>query len=215
MRLLATGVIVYLFLQLNQGRAFDPLERLPDPNPKDGGPRLQVAHNSPLPDRLKTHFGQTLRIGALEVTPVKVQRTAADELVLILKVKNISKDQIFSPVSVKFMKASFAASNPIFPYTYLDWSQKKLYGGYPETLEGAEGKEEPFNGEIGPGQDELVRLVTDSRYKADVPRLAASQDELVWRVQMRRGFVDVRGSQVSATAVVGVEFNAGAIETDS
>src|ERR1700738_812024 len=27
--LLATGVIVYLFLQLNQGRAFDPLERLP------------------------------------------------------------------------------------------------------------------------------------------------------------------------------------------
>ena len=36
-----------------------------------------------------------------------------------------------------------------------------------------------------------------------------------WRVQVRRGFVDVRGDQVSATAVVGVEFNARDIDKES
>jgi len=46
-------------------------------------------------------------------------------------------------------------------------------------------------------------------------RLANSREELLWRVQVRRGFVEVRGSQVSATAVVGVEFNTKAIDRES
>jgi hypothetical protein len=37
---------------------------------------------------------------------------------------------------------------------------------------------------------------------------------LVWRVQVRRGLVNVRGSQVSATAVIGVEFSAKDIEKE-
>ena len=76
---------------------------------------------------------------------------------------------------------------------------------------GPAGKEEIFNGEIGPGQEELIRISTGPKYKADIRRIAESRENLVWRVQVRRGFVDVRGVPVSATAVVGVEFNAGAI----
>src|SRR5262249_20699660 len=85
--ILTTAAIIYLLL--SQTRATDPLERLRDPNPKDGGPRFQerAKHDGPLPDKLKTRLGQALRIGALEVTPLKVQLSNGD-LVLHLKMKN-------------------------------------------------------------------------------------------------------------------------------
>lgn len=210
--LLATGVIAYLLI--NQSRPYDPLERLPDPKPKDGGPRLQVAHDSPLPAKLKTRFSQALRIGAVEVTPLKVQATANNELVLNLRLKNISTDQVFNPISFEFMKYVAGALTGNRPYTYLDLGEKKLYGGFPEWLKGPPGKEEPFGGEIAPGQEELIRIVTEPKYKAEVKRLAKSKEDLVWRVQVRRGFVDVRGTLISATAVVGVEFNAASIEKE-
>jgi hypothetical protein len=208
--ILATAVIAYLLI--NHSRPIDPLERLPDPKPKDGGPRLQerVQHDAPLSDKLKTPLRQPLRIGALQVTPVKVQ-TTGNELVLHLKMKNVSTDQVFNPVSQEFMK--HVGESP--PYTYLDWARKKLYGGFAEWLRGPEGKEEPFGGDIGPGQEELVRIVTMPRFKDDVQRITASRDALIWRVQVRRGFVETRGgNQVSATAVVGVAFNAQDIQKE-
>jgi hypothetical protein len=208
--ILATVVIAYLLI--NHGRPVDPLERLPDPKPKDGGPRLQerVRFDAPLTDKLKTGLLQPLWVGALEVTPVKVQR-AGNELVLHLKMKNMSTDQLFNPISQEFMK--YVGESP--PYTYLDWAEKKLFGGFTEWLRGPEGKEEPFGGDIGPGQEELIRVVTMPKYKDDVQRIAASRDALLWRVHVRRGFVETRGgNQVSATAVVGITFNAQDIQKD-
>ena len=213
--LLATGVVVYLLM--NQARAFDPLERLPDPkpNPKDGGPRqLQVAHDLELPSKLRTKLNQTLRIGDVEVTPTKVEMTP-EHLILNLKVKNVSKDLIFNPISDDFLRYAVGSVSAKKPYSFLQWNDKRLYGGFPEWLQGAEGKEEPFGGEIGPGQEELIRIVTQSSYKDEVKPIADSKDNLLWRVQVRRGLVDVRGTKVSATAVVGVEFNARAIQPES
>jgi phage FluMu protein Com len=208
--ILATAAVVYLFSRLNQAKQFDPLERLPDPRPKDGGPRYQerVQHDAPLPDRLKTRLGGSLNIGALEVNPLKVEK-ANDELILHLKMKNVSKNLIFNPISKEFLKTG--AGN--LPYTYLEGGQPKIrvYGGFPEWLKGATGHAGLFGGEIGPGEEELVRIVTP-KSKTDVNRILNSQEPLVWRVQVRRGFVDVGGNPVSATAVVGVEFQAKDIE---
>jgi hypothetical protein len=211
--ILATLVIAYLLVLLNQSRLGDPLERLPDPKPRDGGARFQerVQHDFPLPDKLKTRLQQPVRIGALQVTPVKVQLTAS-ELVLHLRMKNVSADQVFNPISQEFMK--YTGDSP--PYTYLDLGQKKIYGGFPEWLRGPEGKEERFGGDIAPGQEELIRIVTSPKFKDDVKRIANSQATLLWRVQVRRGFVETRaGNQVSATAVVGVEFSAQDIIKES
>ncbi len=86
--------------------------------------------------------------------------------------------------------------------------------GFPNRPRGPAGKEEPFGGEIGPGQEELFRLFTVPQYHDAVKRLLASRETMLWRVQVRRGFVEVHGTPVSATAVVGVEFNAKDIEPD-
>ncbi len=208
--ILATAAVVYLFSRLNQAKQFDPLERLPDPRPKDGGPRNQerVQHDAPLPDKLKTKLSESLTIGALQVHPVKVEKSG-DELILHLKMKNVSKNLVFNPVSKEFLKTA----NGNLSYTYLEGGNPKIriYGGFPEWLKGATGQEVLFGGEIGPGEEELVRIVTP-KSKTDVNRIVNSQEPLVWRVQVRRGFVDVGGSLVSATAVVGVEFQAKDIE---
>jgi hypothetical protein len=214
--LLATGVII--FLLLNQSRPIDPLERLPDPKPKakDGGPRYQerVQHDSPLPAKLKTRLREPLSIGALQITPLKVQWTM-DALVLHLQMKNVSRDQIFNPVCHEFLKDAGPAKNGNRPYTYLDWGQNKIYGGFSEWLKGPDGKEGSFGGDIGPGEREVIRITTVPQYQDEVKRLVQSRDALLWRVQVRRGFVDVRGNPVSATAVVGVEFSALEIDKES
>ena len=99
--IIATAVIVYLVF--NRPQPFDPLERLPDPKPKDGGPREQVKHDSPLPGKLRTRLKQPLIIGSVQVTPLKVERVK-DDLVLNLKMKNLSNDLVFKPISEDFLK---------------------------------------------------------------------------------------------------------------
>ena len=204
--ILATAAVGYLYFLLSQPK-MDPLERLPDPKPKDGGPRYQerVQHDSPLPAKLKTRLREPLSIGALQVTPIKVEKSG-DDLILHLKMKNVSQDLVFNPLSKDFLKPP--AGN--LPYTYLEGGNPKvrIHGGYPEWPSAPQGKAGSFGGEIGPGEEELVRIVTGAAYKEDVKRLVQSRDALLWRVQVRRGFVDVRGNPVSATAVVGVEFQA-------
>jgi phage FluMu protein Com len=82
---LATTAFI-AFLLYNQGRnRFDPLERLPDPKPNEGGPR-QIQHD--LDVKLKTSLQQTVRIGDLEVTPLKVQQTSEGDLTLHMKMRN-------------------------------------------------------------------------------------------------------------------------------
>ncbi|MCI0379327.1 MAG: hypothetical protein L0215_17090 [Gemmataceae bacterium] len=203
--LIATGVIAYLLY--NQSKNYDPLEHLPDPKPKEG-PRQKVAHDSPLSGKLKTRFAQALRIGDVEVTPVKVEAVDDVELVLHLKVRNLSQEYLFHPMSEEFLRY---AKGRELPYTYLDWSQKRIFGGFLQFFK----DDELISGELAPGQTALVKITTVSEFKNDVPKILKSGEDLVWRVQVRRGFVDVRGKQISATAVIGVEFNAKAIQRAS
>jgi hypothetical protein len=55
----------------------------------------------------------------------------------------------------------------------------------------------------------MVATLTTARLEADqLKALKNAGGALLWRVQVRRGFVQVRGRDVSATAVVGIEFPA-------
>jgi hypothetical protein len=105
-------------------------------------------------------------------------------------------------------------SGELRPYSYLDARGNEIFG-FPEWRRGPSGKEEAFGGEIGPGQEELVRIVTYAKYKNDVKQLAESSGPLTWRVQVRRGLVPTRNGKVSATAVIGVQFTGQEIEKQS
>jgi len=67
------------------------------------------------------------------------------------------------------------------------------------------------DGELRPGQEEEIRLTTKEN-KEVIKNIVDSDENLTWRVQLRRGLVDHRGQKVSATAVIGVQFNAKAIK---
>ncbi len=208
---------------LNPRRGFDPLERLPDPK-GEGAPR-RVSPDSALPGKLKTSLKQPIRVGDMEVTPLKVQLNGDGDLVLHLKMTNTSVDQAFSPMHDSFLY--FSEKKPR-PYTYLDGGKRvgKLYGGFLEFFKGPNdqrvgervddqlnNKERELSSIIRPGQDIYIQLTTADKYRdAQVRELLKTAGPLVWRVQFRRGLVSVRDQRLSATAVIGVEFFTRAIE---
>lgn len=188
------------------------LKLLPDTAPQ-GGPRFQVPHNLDLDKDMKTGLGQPIRVGAIEVTPVKVKHTAENDLVLVFRAKNVSSNQVFNPISddyMKFSRASIAAGKP---YTFLERVTKAkekprcIYGGYLEWYKGPPGQEQRFDGEIGPGEEAVIHLISEVDYrKREVGNFVKAKEPLVWRLQVRRGLVHVDGKDVSATTVIGVEF---------
>lgn len=210
--LLATGVIVYLLFFQNK-TSIHPLEFLPDHKPKEGARKVeQIKHDLPLPEHLKTRLAHSIRVGDLEVTPVKVHLTRAGNLVLHLKMRNLSRDTLFNPISDDFLdlpekNAAKGGAN----YTFLDAGSNRRYYGSFADREGPPDIDD-FAGDIGPGQEETIRITTyplnPKTDKAELRRLANSPDPLLWRIQVRRGFVNVRGNSISATTVIGVSFNA-------
>ena len=190
----------------------NPLKALPDPAGK-GGPRLQVKHDYPLDKDMKTGLGKPIQVGAIEVTPLKVKHNSYGDLVLVFKAKNLSSDLVFNPISLDYMKYSKKSLDSGRPYTFLERLSKEklkpIYGGDLEWLKGAPGQERPFDGDIGPGDEAIIQLTTEADYRnREVANVMKSTEKLLWRVQVRRGFVPVDGKQIAATTVIGVEFTA-------
>jgi hypothetical protein len=129
--ILATGVIIYLIVQLNKVKSVSPLEMIPDiygeyekPDRKGAMARpLNMPRGStPLPEHLTVALGKTVRVGDIEVTPEKVERkklriftvpkgatapaepktSNGDALVLTLRVKNHSDDISIYPTDPAF-----------------------------------------------------------------------------------------------------------------
>jgi hypothetical protein len=188
----------------------NPLKNLPDNAPK-GQPRFQVKHDYDLDKDMKTALGQPIRVGAIEVTPLKVKHTADNDLVLVFRAKNLSSNLVFNPTSDDFMKFSRKSLDAGKPYTFLERvSREKLpriYGGFLEWYKGPPGKEKLFDGEIGPGEEALVHLISEGDYrKREVGNFVKAKEPLLWRLQVRRGLVNVDGKDVPVTTVIGVEF---------
>ena len=152
----------------------------------------QVAHTSRLPDKLKTRIAESLPVGDIEVHPVKVLAKPRG------RPGAIPQDaQPFQGVCVpahlrKVPEIQRGQHERLRPYTYLDWSQKRLYGGFLEF--GVLGQDkEGSSGDLA-GKEQVFRLVTLTSYRKDVPKILNSQETLVWRVQVRRGFIQVGGT---------------------
>lgn len=207
--LLTTIYIIWTFLSPSH----DPFQYLRDPG-KDGNPR-RVSPDSPLPGKLKTSLQRPIRVGVLELTPLKVEMNREGDLVLLLKMTNISTDQAFRPVDHSYLLYAETSRKTPRPYSYLDaGAQGKLQGGYLRFLKLPTDKEEDTSkGVIRPGQEVYVELTTLDKYRgAKMKSVMQSARPLVWRVHFRRGLVAVGGRDVSATAVIGVEFSPSAVE---
>jgi hypothetical protein len=214
-----------------------PLEMIPDvegDNPgatrvkkKVSGVNFHGRQERELPDRLRTTLQQPIRIGDLEVTPVSVQfRTiefiirdkdpVASEtpcLVLNLHLKNVSKGVAFHPLDPYFVrrwKEIKGESKSGMPFTYLIVGKERFYGG-PISVAEREERQETIKGqrlgrELKPG-DEMDTFICSSPEDPVKEAVEANTQPMLWRVQVRRGFVETpnRGER-PASAVIGVEF---------
>ncbi|MFO0964778.1 MAG: hypothetical protein U0793_04205 [Gemmataceae bacterium] len=158
-----------------------------------------------MPVSLITGLNKPLIVGDIEFTALEVHKTLAGSLALRFRVKNLSKDYAFVPISKAFLDMST-------PYTFLHTrdikSGPRLYGGF---LEYQTRKGEPnlkSSGEILPGAEEMVQITTMKKMPdTAVKDILGAREKLIWRVQLRRGLIEFGDKAYSATAVVGVEFN--------
>jgi hypothetical protein len=230
--IVSTIAVVVLLAQRFSASPADPLERMLDiqEREKEAPRRIkqkqeleQIKHDLPLPDKLKTALGQTLRVGVLEVRPFQVGRTEEGDLLLALTVKNVSPDQEFCPISARYLEFERDSLTALKPFTYLQFGATRVYGGDLRwTKVGPEkGGKGPFDpdlwsdlgdrkvdGLLRPGQSLTAVLLTDATDRKKLTAVGDFPGALWWRVQVRRGLERVRGREISTTAVVGVQFRA-------
>ncbi len=229
--LLMTAIAGYLYFNPRSTTAgTSPLEMLPDEGLNPGVRRVlhgkrSAAEEAALPDRLRVCLGQLLRVGDLEVTPLEVAlrpvsiHTAnfipSQERALVLKLhlKNVSTLVAFHPVD-PFFDRSWKPDDPNGkPYTRLEVGGQGFFGG-PIDWENALPRrdnprqfipEQHQDRELRPGQ-EMDTIVCTNPHDPVEKALASYHGPLLWRVQLRRGLVEVRNHDASATAVIGVAF---------
>jgi len=228
--ILTTIALAILFLR---PQPWDPFELLPDREGDLKGAKHQqqtaviydrVQPERSVPDKLKVDLGGTIRIGDVEITPQKVELrrvefrrpgvapepASDDSLVLHLLFQNISQDVVFSPTDPFFDRSWKGIVSGKKPYTGLNIGQECLWGGAlswragqrPEERDSIAGQQYKM---LQPGEQLATLVCTDPQ--EHVGRLLANyRGDLVWRVQVRRGLVQVRDREYPATAVIGVQF---------
>jgi hypothetical protein len=256
---LATGVIVFLIMQVQQARSynrrFNPFEKVPDVSGDNPGGRKILNYSSslvrdPLPPHLVTELGKPLTIGSLEVTPLRVERKRVavlvenfvkpepcqhDSLVLHLRLKNISNDEVFVPLDNYFDRHYSMTTGGLPPLTNLlavdTRPPLRFYGGpapwFPpgskNRRQWVEGRNITRQDALKPGEEAETFLCTDGE-DPRMPLLIDGVNEeglkvrepyrgkFLWRIQVRRGAVQILGKEYWACAVIGVAFSAETID---
>jgi hypothetical protein len=156
---IATLLAAWFGYQYFDLRSKHPLESVPDIigeyDPAKRNPHKQTSERTirmpspdqPLPDKLKVRLGNTLRIGDLEVTPLRVdegpfQYTTVFEsgatetkpapssaLSLQVRLKNLSSDVVFHPTDPFFDRQYIADQHRSKPYTLVEVGERRFYGG--------------------------------------------------------------------------------------
>ena len=249
---LASVLLIVLFFRLSAAPKH-PLEFIPDvdgDNP--GAKRTKIRFNNDkertqlkLPSNLVTKLGQSVEVGELQVTPVSIERKRVsvlvtgyekpepckeDSLVLTLKLKNISKDQSFSPMDHyfnRFWRTGKTNSVPP-PFTMVQLGNgkttKSFFGGpakwVPAAISGSKTSSQlretvqgcNLDKVLEPGEETIAFLSTDGEDPATA-ELFKHQGPMLWRVQVRRGLVQVGSREIPSSAVLGVEFSNKDIST--
>ncbi len=218
-----TTLAVGYFLFMQPARPH-PFDLMPDPVPdkKGGGPRkaMILKHDSALADHQRVALGKSIVVGKdgdLQVTVEQVRLTAEGDLKLYLRAKNISTNTAFVPMHDAFIRyVAKAGVEP--PYTFLESKSKAIENLYNPTLEfrkGTKDSDESGRDLLAPNEETTIVLTTSSLDRTPhVAAIAKSKDTFTWRVQLRRGFVKWREKEVSATAVIGIDFTSDQIVRD-
>jgi hypothetical protein len=235
---LATVLVVYLFSLLYQQPQRSPFDALPDQGEHPGASRVQLNFGRTplmeLPARLRVGLGQSLTVGDLRVTPksaelrrvlldtkgfARAEESTDDCLCVNLELENVSRDIAFRPMDAFFHQKWTSKFESNVPFTYLEMGSKRFYGGACEGI--LPGKRDVnrvvvegqnYEQELRPGEKMKTFVCTDP--DAQVGKaLAGYQGPLVYRIRLRRGLVPYKDREVSATAVIGVEFSTREVAT--
>ena len=227
---LATIAVIILYMRPPPPH---PLEFLPDLEGDLKGAKHEkpspVSYERPQPDvelppHLHVNLGQTLSLGQLEITPLKVERrrlhisqpgegfepAGQDSLVLHVRFRNCSNNVTFSPTDPYFERRWKGPSYGSKPYTFLEIGYQRFYGGtipwkkgqLLEDRERIEGQEFRL---LRPGEEFTTVACSDPTDSVfDV--LESFHGYMTWRIQVRRGLARVGDREIPAAAVVGVRF---------
>jgi hypothetical protein len=205
---------------------------------KDGKPVVRAIKlppaDQPLPDKLVTSLGRPITVGAIEVTPISIEyrtwtgftkrkgrdgvekKPIGKTLVLHVRLRNTSTNLTFYPIDPYFDRRPKHPNDK--PYTLVDTGGKKFFGGAIEFvtesgsaerdwLDGQEEQPRP----LGPGESRETVFVTNPR-EGVFDAIQKSKGQAVWRIQVRRGLVPYQGTEIPASAVVGVAFTAADVK---
>jgi hypothetical protein len=191
--------------------------------------------DTPLPAHLRVALGGTLRVGELEVTPLWVERMVVrvfvegsarpepcphESLVLRLHLRNVSAASTFTPLD-NYFDRNWSKGRGAPPLTFLEVGSRRFYGGPAEwsprgtganvRRQWVEGRQDFDDQGLGPGDETDAFVCTDGGDSRVIEEVERTRGKLLWRVELRRGLVQVGGREVPAATVIGVEFSAGAV----
>jgi hypothetical protein len=198
--LAATGIAIWMAIEATR-RPPNIFEQMPDVEGDTPGVRKEKAKTeavlrgftreralAPLPAGLHVPLGQTLTLGALEVTPVRVERRrvkvfvegfakpepcAHDSLVLYLRLRNVAEDYAFTPLDNYFDRHWAGKGSP--PLTVLQAGPANFFGGpakwYPlsrpkrdwSPREWVEGRPNVDPDGLRPGEEKETFVCTDGQ----------------------------------------------------
>jgi hypothetical protein len=216
-----------------------PLSTIPDsfgefdPASRKRVTQIKMPLDGELPANQRTSLGGKIEIGQLAIEPVLVEKRplkiiregkkAGDvvvrpqgnsALVLHLKVTNTSTDTPIFPLDPAFTRAAKSDDQPA---TRLLMGKRTLYGGaiswpFGERIKREYEEQQARDFEsLAPGQtrEYIVFTNEDSTLTSQIKKLT---EPLLWRIQVRRGVVPLKGKDVPVTAIIGVEFKASDVK---
>jgi len=196
--------------------------------------RIRIPPGTALAASQITKLGQPIIIGDLEVTPLKIEQapiigvslrkgtevpetkaSSADGLIMSLRLRNISSDVTFYPTDPFFVRRPRDEKDR--PYMMIELGNKRFYGGalsyvtdsdfvIREWVQGQDNDHLPLK----PGESRETVVCTSPK-ESVIDAIQSTDDQAVWRIQFRRGFVTYQDKEYSVSAVIGVTFHASDI----
>ncbi len=237
--LFMTLLAIYgLFLKSGEARdANHPLSTIPDsfgefdPVSRKKVSQYKFPVDGELPANQVATLGGTIAIGQLEIEPAKIEarplkvitqgkqeaaeNTRPRTLVLHLNIKNTSPELPIFPMDPAFTRKP---RNEDKPATCLVLGKQQVYYGsgieWPTAMNVKRKYEEEQEKDklpLKPGESRDYVVFTDSDPQI-LKAVYATQDPLLWRVQVRRGLIEYRGKDVPVTAIIGVEFKSSDVK---
>jgi hypothetical protein len=166
----------------------------------------------PIPSDRLTTVGKPIRVGSLEVLPLKItagpvvleriidpnetHEESLSALRLRVRLRNVSRDAVFAPLDEAFLRDGARGE----PDTLIDAGQGRRIEMFPLAVESEWRIQGQKFREFGPGETFETAVVS----KAGV--LSSVTTEMTWRVRLRTG--------INQTDVLGVRFSAEQIGDD-